>query len=180
MFSYKIIKIWNLMKWNVEFPIKYLPEKITRIFSNEAAYLLEDLEKNKLEVVLIPAPQPKFEGHMIRVAINSNSHWYKQLYHSKNHVKRQRCINALERIAENQDRKFQISPYLYDCRMREIILDKLYSGMNYDGLVSPGDPGIITFFDKGIITPEDFENLYSMQELKKAGLWAEPGAKAPF
>lgn len=145
------------MKWDTTLPINYLPTEISNVFSTDAKYLLNDLHQYKLQVALFPAPKPKHECHMIRVAINKNPEWYKELYHSKNHIRRKSCINALERISKYEDREFRGGPYLYDYRMREIIFDKLYNGIDYSGLKVDGDSGIITFFDTGIIDSNYFE-----------------------
>ena len=44
-----------------------------------AAYLLADLESNRLEVALVPAPSPRHECHAIRVAVSRNPAWYRRL-----------------------------------------------------------------------------------------------------
>jgi len=129
------------MKWNPDLPIGKLPKEISEIFSQEAKYLIKDLEINKLEVALIPAPSPQFIGHMIRVTINHNPEWYKTFYHSYKHVKRRRCINALKRISENQDRALRVKPYLYDSRMRTLIFEKIYNtGCYDDAILKINDP----------------------------------------
>lgn len=44
-----------------------------------AACLLADLEGNRLEVALVPAPQPRHECHAVRVAVSRNPTWYRRL-----------------------------------------------------------------------------------------------------
>ena len=69
--------------------------------SEMAEILLTDLENYRLEIALIPAPEPKYLNHMIRVAINSNPTWYQELYASRGKVDRQRVIRTLKRIMES-------------------------------------------------------------------------------
>lgn len=53
-------------------PIRLLPENIRLWFVEDAKYLLNDLQNNRLTMVLVPAPEPKHVGHMIRVADSQN------------------------------------------------------------------------------------------------------------
>jgi hypothetical protein len=69
-----------------------------------------------LEVVLIPAPEPKHSGHMIRVASNQNPPWYRRFtgqfmtVYGKgkrarpNIIKRPRIVTALQRIMDGRPR----------------------------------------------------------------------------
>lgn len=41
--------------------------------------LLAELESNRLEVALVPAPRPRHECHAIRVAVSKNPTWYRRL-----------------------------------------------------------------------------------------------------
>lgn len=43
------------------------------------AVLLAELEGNRLEVALVPAPRPSHEGHAVRVAVSRNPAWYRRL-----------------------------------------------------------------------------------------------------
>lgn len=42
-------------------------------------WMLHELEERRLEVGLIPAPEKQHVGHCIRVAIESNPEWYREL-----------------------------------------------------------------------------------------------------
>ncbi len=51
----------------------------------------QDLEASCLKVTLIPAPEPKFSGHMIRAVIEQNPWWYRDIcnsYPSQRRVRR--------------------------------------------------------------------------------------------
>ena len=39
--------------------------------------MLHEMDLKKLDVVLIPAPDPQFIGHKIRVVQNENPEWYR-------------------------------------------------------------------------------------------------------
>lgn len=41
--------------------------------------LLAELESNRLEVALVPAPRPRHECHAVRVAVSKNPAWYRRL-----------------------------------------------------------------------------------------------------
>ena len=117
--------------WNYKQPINYLPEKIKNLFVEQANYLLHELENNKLKVVLVPAPDPHHIGHMIRSVEERNPGWYRELYHSYSHFKRNRSIEAIKRIATLKDKEFKIrpyAPYKYDMVYRTLILERLTEG----------------------------------------------------
>ena len=65
------------MEWDSFSPVKLLPDNIRDLFTEEAGYLFHDLKDNRLEVVLISAPGPRFSGHKIRAIQNENPEWYK-------------------------------------------------------------------------------------------------------
>jgi len=75
-----------------------------------AKYLLRDMKENRLLVSLHPAPQPKHEGHMVRVKDSSNPEWYSILAQNKGLHKRRgkrrhgdlriHVIEALKRMAK--------------------------------------------------------------------------------
>lgn len=48
-----------------------------------AQVMLSELESQFLEVVLLDAPEPNFDGHKIRVAVNKNPQWYSDYYYSR-------------------------------------------------------------------------------------------------
>lgn len=43
------------------------------------AELLAELEGNRLEVALVPARDPRHDGHFVRVAVGQNAPWYRAL-----------------------------------------------------------------------------------------------------
>jgi hypothetical protein len=55
------------------------PVLLTDAERETAARLLSDLSEHRLDVGLVPAPRPMFEGHMIRVAFDGNPGWYSRL-----------------------------------------------------------------------------------------------------
>ena len=93
------------MRWNPDYPVSLLPEKIKKKFVETAGFLRDDLNNSYLEVILVPAPVRMHEGHKIRIVVNQNSKWYSDIYHSwgTDHFKRHRVIEALERIISQED-----------------------------------------------------------------------------
>ena len=57
-----------------------IPEAIQQSMNYTAYEMLADLYNNRLQVVLVDAPEQRFVGHMIRVAVEHNVWWWKQLY----------------------------------------------------------------------------------------------------
>ena len=77
------------------------------------AYIMKrDLEENKLSVVLIPAPDQKFTGHMIRRAETQNPIWYKSLCNDfiserkggppRTYIKRGHVLRALDNLIKGK------------------------------------------------------------------------------
>jgi hypothetical protein len=67
-----------------------------------AERLLHDLERERLRVELYPAPDPHFDGHMIRVAVERNPAWYRRFVRwtpAGSLTKRSRVVRALLRAA---------------------------------------------------------------------------------
>lgn len=116
------------MPWTPNKPIAFLPEDIRKLYSEQANCLYYDLLANRLEVILIPAPEPQYSGHMIRSVQNRNPKWYRDLYWSYNHFRRDRSLRALDRIRKQEDRYFKVSPYKYDATYRELIHNILIKG----------------------------------------------------
>ena len=95
-----------------------------------AAFMLKDLEQNRLEVVLIPAPDPRFQDHQIRAVEGMNPDWYRDLCHSHQvrrtrprqsfksdtAIRRPQVIAALQKIAAGQEDKTEyarrLAPYI--------------------------------------------------------------------
>ncbi|NCC70832.1 hypothetical protein EOM09_04570 [bacterium] len=118
------------MIWSPKKEIAKLPEEIKPYYLSEAEYLFEDLRNNKLKIVLIPAPRKIHQMHMIRVLENPNPFWYKELYSSNNHFRRDRSIKSLIRIIEKKDKEFKNIKYKYDFVYRELIHDRLINGFD--------------------------------------------------
>lgn len=68
----------------------------------------DSLLTHRIEVVLIPAPQPKHRGHKIRVAVSHNPPWYSRLAQARGMSKRmhqggtlrKRTLKALQRMID--------------------------------------------------------------------------------
>ena len=90
------------MQWNPQRPLGELPETIADHFRMEANFLQGDLDANRLVVVLIPAPEPQFSGHMIRAVESHNPTWYSDMYWSIPWWRRDRCTRALKRLVEKE------------------------------------------------------------------------------
>lgn len=67
-----------------------------------AELLLDELEQNRLTVILVPAPQPRHESHFIRVASERNPWWFRSL-NTHQEVRRDRTLAALTRIVEGKE-----------------------------------------------------------------------------
>lgn len=83
--------------------------------------LCELEERGTPEVVLIPAPDPRHDGQMIRAVQNANPGWYQAFcarfetprpIKMRTIIKRRATINALERIAAGQHINKLDQPYI--------------------------------------------------------------------
>lgn len=85
--------------------------RVTRAIRERASEMYGELLERKLEVVLIPAPDPRHTCHYIRVAQNTPPRWFSELARrhmrsSKrcpkprpNYIKREATLRALVAIA---------------------------------------------------------------------------------
>src|SRR5262245_39829566 len=85
--------------------------RVTRHERERAAEMLGELLEHKLEVILVPAPDPKHTGHYIRVVADKPPRWFSEVARrymrsSKryprprpNFLKRAGTLRALEAIA---------------------------------------------------------------------------------
>lgn len=81
-------------------------------------FALRQLESQRLVVKLAPAPDPRFDGHMIRVVECKNPEWYRAFHWSfRWRVKRDRVEAALRRVVER--RRIRFNGY-------EVLLVKLF------------------------------------------------------
>ena len=132
----------------------YLPEEIKPHYIGEAEYLLNDLETNRLRVILVPAPQPMHQMHMIRVVESYNPEWYSSLYWSIDHFRRDRSLRALNRIIKQNDKPFRVQPYKYDMIYRELIHERLMNGFYEQGYEIPPNQIVKSFLDS--LLEEDY------------------------
>lgn len=68
-----------------------------KLISQEADMMIDELLAGHVE--LIPAPEPKHAGHMIRQS--SNPQWWKDMYR-EGYQSRDTCLNALARIVQGK------------------------------------------------------------------------------
>src|SRR3989344_7272207 len=94
-------------QWTVDRPLKDISSKtVRRIFREHAFRLLDELCDHRLEVVLVPAPRPTHQGHMIRVAQSHNPSWYSRLYENHHYFRRDLTERALRRLVQGTDREY--------------------------------------------------------------------------
>lgn len=91
---------------------------------NEFAQLRDELESSALCVILVPAPEPMHSGHMVRMAVECNPAWYRDLCErfpssrirnrakSDTRIKRRNVLRILDRLAGGKPSTSYILPYL--------------------------------------------------------------------
>lgn len=94
---------------------------------------------SRLHVVLVDAPEQRFIGHKIRLAVDHNIHWWQELYlnYKPKKLDKQMFTNALERLIKLEPRN-----YTYDRMVFEIIKEKL--------LFEIKDQDVINYFETGV------------------------------
>ena len=67
--------------------------------------MLHGVRHDRCEVILLPAPKPKFSGHKTRVAISQNPDWYRWAvsYYGQSRIKRTRMVDYLTRIVDGAE-----------------------------------------------------------------------------
>jgi len=86
-----------------------------RLIRNKAKAMYAELAEHSLEVILVPAPEPKHCGHCIRVAADRPPQWFSELsgrylYRKgrqkprPSFIKRQESLRALQEIANGHVR----------------------------------------------------------------------------
>jgi len=85
--------------------------------------MLDDLLSNRLCVGLVPAPNPRFHGHMIRWVNSSNPAWYQRAYAVLD-VKRDRILDSLARVAKGK----ASNKSSYDRMFIKMAKDRLLNG----------------------------------------------------
>jgi len=127
------------MEWDPTRPIKE-NSQLSKILSEEARFLYEDLNNNKLRTTVIPAPDSHFEEHKIRVAESHPPQWYRKIYHNysfeaeyrskktgrkrkylNSSISRKESLKSLKRISEMRDKP----NIFYDTLYRELIIKNL-------------------------------------------------------
>jgi hypothetical protein len=131
------------MGWETDLPVNELPDDLQQMYVVYAKFLLGDILSRTPPVMLLPAPEPKFSGHKVRYSQNPD--WYRRLYNTTSHWKRQRALAALVRISNLQDREFRIKPFKYDATLRDFITDCLLDGLKEYGI--PPSNRARQFFD---------------------------------
>ena len=120
------------MGWGSNKPIAELPERVRYLFVEEAELLLQELRLNRLCVELIPAPDPRYCGHKIRAVVNRNPAWYREIYHTTPHFRRDLSLSSLRRLSALKDQQVtsrsKYARYRYDRIYRSLILERLTVG----------------------------------------------------
>lgn len=146
--------------WKPSRPLNELSNYIRPYYVEHADFLFCDLCYTRLEVVLVPAPDKMFEGHMIREVVNANPDWYKDLYSSVANLRRELSLKALDRLRRQHDRpvnsRSSRTPYTYDSRYRTLIHNNLLKGFNsVDGFVPPNNE-VRSFFGLEVVVIDSF------------------------
>ena len=132
--------------WDFTQPFKYLDDSIRKHYVYHANFLYNDLLSNRLVVILAPAPYPMHEDHKVRVIENQNPLWYRKLYCSHNHFRRDRSLNSLVRLRNLVDKTFNVSSYKYDEIYRELIHKHIIEGAVFDSYKLNPNPDVREFF----------------------------------
>ena len=142
----KLVKKDN---WNPYLPISALPKEIRKYFTEHAKILYEELNYNKLEVVLVPAPEPYTERNKIRVVSNRPPAWYSEIYYQLTKSRRL-TLKALERIVNEMDKETKnrdySGKYKTDARIRDLIFEHLTKGFEDDYYSAKAIKKVIRYF----------------------------------
>jgi len=85
-------------------------------------WMADDLESSPLQVALVPAPDPQFMCHMIRVAIQRPPHWYSRLCarypsgtgRTSTVIRNHDIVRILRRLADGKPSTSQYAPELLE------------------------------------------------------------------
>ena len=100
--------------------------------------MMSSLQYNHLKVVLMPAPEQRHQGHMIRVAVGHNAAWYKDFVAARGkHTDRQRVMAALRRVIDGKAPKG-----VYDFEIFEAVKDYMINFIE--------DPDAVNYFVHGV------------------------------
>lgn len=80
------------------------------VYAVEAGDMIRELKQSPMRVILVPAPEARFDGHKVRAVESRPPEWYMQAYSrlGRKTFKRHRFLRALERIRR---RDFRPSRY---------------------------------------------------------------------
>lgn len=86
------------------------PDFLQDVFAVEAGEMIRELEQSPMRVILVPAPEARFDGHKVRAVESRPPEWYMLAYErlGRKTFKRHRFVQALERIRR---RDFRLSRY---------------------------------------------------------------------
>lgn len=102
-----------------------LPLSLAYEFRSHAGMLLRELAENYLDVIKVPAPEQCHSGHGVRLVINRNPAWYRDLYHNHSGGKfaRHLLLAAFRKIesGEATGRKYELIAF-------DLIRELLLSG----------------------------------------------------
>lgn len=157
------------MGWDSNQPTTDLSDCVKEKFSDEATTLLNDLVERKHKVVLIETD----EGRR-RYIETRNPNWYRRLYWSNKHFRRDRTKKALERIIHSTDKRYGISPskhapHKYSAIYRQLIFSRLTEGYESEEW-GPAEPHkeVMEFFEVKPFSYYTEEELARYQEAETA------------
>jgi hypothetical protein len=141
--------------WTPNKPLSAITsERIRKIFVEEARSLLTELKDNPNTVGLAPAPNPKYEGHMIHVSISRAPDWYRKIYHSRNGFRRDLSLRALNQITRGLDEELDESRrgvcdyrHLYQTIYRQLIYERLTGGYKSEWGLYPANRKVKKYFN---------------------------------
>ncbi len=153
-----------MMKFDSYKPLTCWDYAIQDSFREHALFLQQDLHHNYLQVVLVIAPEPLHATHKIRAVENENPPWYRKIYNTHQHWRRDRTEQALERIIANKDklsipysRQNQLVTYAcYDSILRSLIFNHLTQGFEYQGVFQCSPSAIHSYFE--LEAPENHQH----------------------
>lgn len=98
-------------------------EFLKEVLAYEAKLLLADMLENPMIVVLMPAPEPRHSGHMVRRVISRPPSWYMDRFYrgrGRKTFKRKRFLRALQRV-------ILLEPVLgsYQAEIVEFLMERL-------------------------------------------------------
>ena len=94
--------------------------------------MLMQLQLEKLEVMLMPAPEQRYPGHMVRTARNRNPYWYRKLCNMNEsargrqrllpdtRIKRRSILSVLTQLVKKGRSRSKYAPQIIDLAIEEI------------------------------------------------------------